>query len=1112
MKRVLLCVFAFLLLFSVISSAQNKQSESPNGVLTAFPFFDNVENNATSNSYWSKDTAIWQIKITNAHSGSQVWASLPTSGAYNYLTLASNINLSTTANPYFAFWTKKADGGGGYVSLEASSDGGTTWTALSQPYISGSAWIHVQASLSNYKLATVLVRVGCQAQYGGTYYVDDILVGNAPTPQALVLSIPTNNSMHFHWGQSTATDFGNYRIIFSTDQNAVNNYFASPGVSGRGETKVFDIFTKSTTDTTVTDITFANMQYYGKVYEQDTSLLINQGSDRSDLATTFTVTSETAPFVETFEGTSYKWAADLPWAVTTADSADTGHSPKHAFEDSPNGNYSPSADRRLVVQVNMAGVTRPVLRFNHRYTYQQGYDFGYIEYSGDNINWTTVTGFTGNSAGGWEQREFDAGILKNQSTGYIRFRTSSDGATQQDGWHLDDVEIYNNAKTTTFPFFDNVAVDTTSQKAWIAGQFNVKVANDHSGDGQVWALGPVGGAYNYLTLAGKLNLSSAPNPYISFWVKKADGGGGYVSIEVSNDAGLTWNVLSQPYFSGTQYTWVEASLLNFVGPNDIVRIGCQAQYGGSYYIDDILIDNAPTPHPITLLTPTNNGMRMKWGISTAADFYSYRVILSTDQNAVNNYFVASGVSGRGETRVIDFYNKSMIDTILTDLTFTNTHYYAKIYELDTQGLINQGSDMADLYTTFSVTAETAPFIETFEGSSYKWAADLPWAVTTADASDPGHSPTHAFEDSPGGNYPPNADRRLVMQVNFPSGVTRPVLRFNHRYTYQQGSDFGYIEYSGDNVNWSTVTGFTGNSAGGWEQREFDAGVLKNQSTGYIRFRTYSDGATQQDGWHLDDIEIYNNTKSFKLPIVDSVEVDTTSHKYWIAGMWNVTGANAHSGTQVWALPPVGGAYNYLTLAGVLNLSPAPKPYVSFWIKKADNGGGYVSTEVSNDAGLTWTVLAQPYFSGASYVNYTYSLGNYRQPNVLIRIGAQAQYGNTFLLDDITIADSTGYTGINDFKGIVPSEYQLSQNYPNPFNPSTIIRYSLPFTSKVVLKIYNTLGQEVMTLKNETNTEGIYEVSFKSSNLPSGVYFYRLDAESIDGNKNFTSTKKMILMK
>ena len=1109
MVRFTMFLFTLMFMFYASSLPQINQLNSQSPASIAFPLYDNVENNATSSSYWTRDSTIWQIQIANAYSGSQVWAMLPSAGQYNYLTLSSSMNLSAAANPYIGLWIKKADGGSGYVSLEASSDAGTTWTPIIQPSFSGAAYTHLEASLSNFKQAAVLVRIGCYAPYGSTYLVDDIRVDNAPTPQPLVLSAPANNGMHFHWGQSTSANFYRYRVIFSTDPNAVNNYYIAPGVSGHAETKVFDVFVKSTTDTSLTNITFTNTPYYGKVYEEDSHNLVNQGSDRSDLSTTFSVTAETAPFVETFEG-SYKWAADIPWAVTTDDAADPGHSTSHAFEDSPSGNYPANSDNRLVLQVNLAGVQRPVLRFNHKYNYEPGNDFGYIEYSGDNINWTTITGFTGNSASTWEQREFDAGILKNQSTGFIRFRTISNGSVQADGWHLDDVEIYNNTRTTPFPFFDNVAVDTTSKKYWIAGAFNIKTANDHSGDGQVWALPPEGGQYNYLTLAGKLNLSGQPDPYLSFWVKKADGGTGYVSIEVSNDAGLTWNVLYQPSFTGSQYTWFEASLLAYAQPNVVVRIGCYSPYGSSYYIDDILIDNAPTPKPLALLTPTNNGMKLKWGISTASDFYTYRVVLSTDQNTVNNYFAVPGISGHAETRVIDFFTKSTVDTTLTDLTFVNTHYYAKIYELDSQGLINQGSDLVDLFTAFSVTPEVAPFKETFEGAS-AWAADVPWAVTNADQSDPGHSPNNAYEDSPFGNYPVNADRRLEVQVNM-AGVQRPVLRFNHKYNFEPGNDYGYIEYSGDNNSWTTLTGFTGNSASVWEQREFDASALKTQNTGYIRFRTVSNGSVQMDGWHLDDVEIYNNSRAFRLPINDSAEVDTQSAKYWVAGMWSIKGLNAHSGSQVWALPPAAGQYNYITLAGILNLSTTPKPYVSFWMKKADNGTGYVSFEVSNDAGLTWTVLANPSFSGSNYSNFLYSLANYRQPNILVRIGAYSPYGSTYLLDDITIADSTGATGINNFKSEIPTEYQLAQNYPNPFNPSTMIRYALPFASKVVIRIYNVVGQEVMLLRNEINSAGIYEVPFKPSNLSSGIYFYRITAEQIDGSKSFTSTKKMILMK
>jgi len=95
---------------------------------------------------------------------------------------------------------------------------------------------------------------------------------------------------------------------------------------------------------------------------------------------------------------------------------------------------------------------------------------------------------------------------------------------------------------------------------------------------------------------------------------------------------------------------------------------------------------------------------------------------------------------------------------------------------------------------------------------------------------------------------------------------------------------------------------------------------------------------------------------------------------------------------------------------------------------------------------------------------------------------------------------------------IPRDYFLAQNYPNPFNPTTVIKYALPFNSKVSIKIYNLLGQDVKMLKDEIISAGNYEVKFDASSLPSGVYFYRLSAESVDGKQTFSSIKKMILLK
>jgi len=90
--------------------------------------------------------------------------------------------------------------------------------------------------------------------------------------------------------------------------------------------------------------------------------------------------------------------------------------------------------------------------------------------------------------------------------------------------------------------------------------------------------------------------------------------------------------------------------------------------------------------------------------------------------------------------------------------------------------------------------------------------------------------------------------------------------------------------------------------------------------------------------------------------------------------------------------------------------------------------------------------------------------------------------------------------------IVPKEFVLYQNYPNPFNPVTTIRYQLPKESKVVIKIYNILGAEVMELINEQKEPGIYEADFNAASLSSGTYIYKISAD------NFVQTKKMILLK
>ena len=130
------------------------------------------------------------------------------------------------------------------------------------------------------------------------------------------------------------------------------------------------------------------------------------------------------------------------------------------------------------------------------------------------------------------------------------------------------------------------------------------------------------------------------------------------------------------------------------------------------------------------------------------------------------------------------------------------------------------------------------------------------------------------------------------------------------------------------------------------------------------------------------------------------------------------------------------------------------------------------------------------------------------------------YSNTTLLtagtDGFPLGDLNWYpdkrkqwgetTGVESMGNSLPSKYILAQNYPNPFNPTTTINFRIPISGNTKLTVYNVLGQKVATLVDRYLTAGSYKYQFDASNLPSGVYFYRLQS------KNYSQVKKMMLLK
>ena len=168
--------------------------------------------------------------------------------------------------------------------------------------------------------------------------------------------------------------------------------------------------------------------------------------------------------------------------------------------------------------------------------------------------------------------------------------------------------------------------------------------------------------------------------------------------------------------------------------------------------------------------------------------------------------------------------------------------------------------------------------------------------------------------------------------------------------------------------------------------------------------------------------------------------------------------------------------------------------------------------------LNWTTATE-------INNQMFEIERRSKEGQFITIGYVEGYGTTTEPQEYSYVDNTVGTGIYhyrlkqiDFLGTYeysdeievevngPLTFVLEQNYPNPFNPSTLIKYSVPENGFVKLSVYNLVGEEVNLLVSGQVDAGFYEIEFNATALPSGIYFYKLQAG------NFIETKKMVLMK
>ncbi|MEK7512717.1 MAG: T9SS type A sorting domain-containing protein [Patescibacteria group bacterium] len=190
--------------------------------------------------------------------------------------------------------------------------------------------------------------------------------------------------------------------------------------------------------------------------------------------------------------------------------------------------------------------------------------------------------------------------------------------------------------------------------------------------------------------------------------------------------------------------------------------------------------------------------------------------------------------------------------------------------------------------------------------------------------------------------------------------------------------------------------------------------------------------------------------------------------------------------------------NSVSIAG----SGASKQFVLLGsVERSDTGStpndnAYATGRWASNGDSIWAIER----TGGSLTRFTGSLGRPNRELYLTQhtYSSQGNVGAFWKLIVPTLS-------VKELPGL-PESFRLDQNYPNPFNPSTVIRFEVLSSKFVMLKVYNSIGQEVATLVNEKLNAGKYEATWDARGIPSGTYFYRLMSDE------FVQTKKMVLLK
>ncbi|MBL8017498.1 MAG: T9SS type A sorting domain-containing protein [Ignavibacteria bacterium] len=240
-------------------------------------------------------------------------------------------------------------------------------------------------------------------------------------------------------------------------------------------------------------------------------------------------------------------------------------------------------------------------------------------------------------------------------------------------------------------------------------------------------------------------------------------------------------------------------------------------------------------------------------------------------------------------------------------------------------------------------------------------------------------------------------------------------------------------------------------------------------------------------------QTYNETSPDSNDTFSGVAIDSGGTVYCIGTVFNASSANDMILVKYLQPPLIPGNLSANAVSSSrINLS---------WIDNSNNETSF-RIERSTNAGANWNFRDSVNQNITSYSDSGLAANTIYHYRISSRNAAGYSAPSNTALD--TTFHPTGFINVNT--GFIPIKYVLFQNYPNPFNPVTKIKFDIPQQSFTKLTMYDISGKEVSVIVSKELNPGSYEAEFNASNLPSGVYFYKLSSGG------YADVKKMILVK